>query len=904
MPDITPSYGGGTVWASPPLSENLRRNDGLELNIYLNEGGHYAIRLGYTVTGSSILPPEVSIEINGVYQFLEAQRVTLVQYWKYETLDFPLNRYGDEVLPSQTILPNPLDYTLRDSSSLFRQPLLFSLEKGENTVKLTLLSGEITLHSVEVLSLEEIPAYAKPGADRPKGDFITIVEAEHPSYKSDTTINAIANRSLDVVPFDTYRSLLNTFGGASWKNGGQAVFYEFEVPSDGYYCIAFKYIQDSKSKMRVFRKITIDGAVPYKELESYPFDSSTVWKIETLESDGENLELYLTAGRHTLGITVNVSVYESVLMTLKTMISQINDFALQIRYLTGGGNIDRNVEWEIEDYFPGIDETLAAMREELAREYSEASRINGNEDSQELTSFRTAIMLLERLMKAPDEIPKKLDLLVGSVGSIVSELSVALNGFQNMPLTLDRIYIYAGETAPSFKRASIFASLWEGIKRFVDSFKPARYKAGGSDGSVVLEVWINRARQYSDIIQQLVDDDFTPRTGIVVDLSIIKDEQKLILANAAGKSPDIALGISNWIPFEMGIRGAALALSDFEDFTIFARNFMPGTFLPFMYEGKVYGLPETQDFYLTFYRKDVLGMLNIPVPSTWEEVKLILPELHRNGLNYYIPIGGTASSKAFMTTAPFFFQHHARLYSEDGLSTAIDRKEGLEAIREMTDLFAIYGMPLQVSSFFEHFRKADIPIGISNLATYVQLMIAAPELKGLWGLAPSPGVAHGDIERWQTGSAQAVAIFGDTAHPQEAWQFLKWWLSKETQSRFVFQVLSTYGLEYLILPSNRFAFEDVPLPHEDKEAIREQWEWLQEVPRSPATYILEREISNIWNRVVLEGRPIRVAVDDAVQRINREILRKMEEFGYVVNGRKVREYEIPDLEKILAWWSE
>jgi ABC-type glycerol-3-phosphate transport system substrate-binding protein len=149
-----------------------------------------------------------------------------------------------------------------------------------------------------------------------------------------------------------------------------------------------------------------------------------------------------------------------------------------------------------------------------------------------------------------------------------------------------------------------------------------------------------------------------------------------------------------------------------------------------------------------------------------------------------------------------------------------------------------------------------------------------------------------------------VAIFGDTAHPQEAWQFLKWWLSKETQSRFVFQVLSTYGLEYLILPSNRFAFEDVPLPHEDKEAIREQWEWLQEVPRSPATYILEREISNIWNRVVLEGRPIRVAVDDAVQRINREILRKMEEFGYVVNGRKVREYEIPDLEKILAWWSE
>ncbi|MDD4478018.1 MAG: sugar ABC transporter substrate-binding protein, partial [Mesotoga sp.] len=177
MPDITPSYGGGTVWTSPPLSENLRRNDGLELNIPLNAGGYYAIRLGYTVTGSSILPPEVSVEINGAHQFLEAQRVALVQHWKYETLNFPLNRYGDEVLPSQTMLSTRLDYTLRDSSSLFREPLLFSLEEGENTVKVTLLSGEITLHSLEVLSLEAIPAYARPDADRPKGDFITIVEA-------------------------------------------------------------------------------------------------------------------------------------------------------------------------------------------------------------------------------------------------------------------------------------------------------------------------------------------------------------------------------------------------------------------------------------------------------------------------------------------------------------------------------------------------------------------------------------------------------------------------------------------------------------------------------------------------------------------------------------------------------
>ena len=263
--------------------------------------------------------------------------------------------------------------------------------------------------------------------------------------------------------------------------------------------------------MRVFRKITIDGAVPYKELESYPFDSSTDWKIETLESNGESLEFYLSAGRHTLGISVNVSVYESVLMTLKTMIAHINDFALQIRYLTGGARSTGT--WSGRSGTTSrIDETLAAMREALEGEYSTASRINGNEDSQELTSFRTAIMLLERLMKDRDEIPKKLDLLVRK--RRVDRLGTLRRPerLQNMPLTLDRVYIYAGESAPSFKRASVFASLWEGIKRFVDSFRPARYEAGGAR--------IGRSGSVDKQSQTVLghnpaarDDDFTPKRG-------------------------------------------------------------------------------------------------------------------------------------------------------------------------------------------------------------------------------------------------------------------------------------------------------------------------------------------------------------------------------------------------------
>jgi uncharacterized sporulation protein YeaH/YhbH (DUF444 family) len=75
-----------------------------------------------------------------------------------------------------------------------------------------------------------------------------------------------------------------------------------------------------------------------------------------------------------------------------------------------------------------------------------------------------------------------------------------------------------------------------------------------------------------------------------------------------------------------------------------------------------------------------------------------------------------------------------------------------------------------------------------------------------------------------------------------------------------------------------------------------QWEYLREVPLTPASYIIEREISNIWNRVVFDGENLRIATDRAVTTINREMRRRMEQFGYIEAGETVRPYNLPTLE--------
>ncbi|HRU95532.1 MAG TPA: ABC transporter substrate-binding protein, partial [Anaerolineae bacterium] len=115
------------------------------------------------------------------------------------------------------------------------------------------------------------------------------------------------------------------------------------------------------------------------------------------------------------------------------------------------------------------------------------------------------------------------------------------------------------------------------------------------------------------------------------------------------------------------------------------------------------------------------------------------------------------------------------------------------------------------------------------------------------------------------------------------------------------QIVLNYGLEYLWNSANVEAFRYLPIPDEHKAVILEQWQWLQEPVRLPGSYMQERELSNAWNRIVFDGVNPRVALDNAILIINREITRKMEEFGYLQNGQKVKEFRVPTLETVEGW---
>jgi ABC-type glycerol-3-phosphate transport system substrate-binding protein len=524
-------------------------------------------------------------------------------------------------------------------------------------------------------------------------------------------------------------------------------------------------------------------------------------------------------------------------------------------------------------------------------QYSEKSDLSAT-----LAFLKTAVSSLQDILEEPDKVPLYLAALYSGVGSITQMLGDSLTALARQPLYLDSISLYGGEADLGKANANFILKLGSNIRSFTSSFTEKKYVT--EDDPEAVNIWVNRSLIYVDLMQKMADQAFG-NSDLKFKISIMPDASKLILANAAGATPDIALGLASYMPFDLAIRGALQDLSIFEDFWSVADSFAPGAFVPYILEDGIYGIPETLEFHALVYRKDTLDALDIDVPNTWDDVIDMLPKLQRYKMNFFYPTSGGSSLKWFYQTSALIYQYDGSLYSPDGLSASISSENSYKGLKLLSDLYTTYSLPSFVASFYNSFRYNTLPIGIIDFGTYLTLKNAAPELTGGWELALYPGVRDedGNINRSYIANGNAAVMFKNTDEVklQTSWDFLKWWMSTPTQTEFAFLLQSTYGPEYVWLSGNIDAVANSPIDAKDKAIILEQVTWLVDVPRTPGQYMLERGLSEIWNTVTFDGTPIRVAIDDQVLKINREITKKMIEFGYIdSDGNILVPYTIRD----------
>lgn len=885
----------------------LHTDESTSIDFDLSEEGYFNILMVYRINTNTTNNGSLEISKDGENNFL----ALLDNYAYYDRSEVILDRYGNEVVPEQYRVNINLYSILEDAKRLEASPLIFKFEKGKNLLILKNLKSDITIKEIYLVRPQEIVSYEeyiKRYKDYSTKDL--MIEAEDLILKSDFTSSIGNEQTPEITPYEITKKRLNNVLEDTFSLSNQKIMWVFNIESPGLYKIAFRYKQTINKGIPSYRTIKIDGKVPFKELEFYPFlYTGYKWSTETLSNGTEPYYIYLDKGLHVLSLEVTTGPFEEYIKFLQKSVRELQDIGLDIRKLIGN-NFDPNRTWNIEKYMPNVVSDLENLSNELEEKYKSLLDILGEQGRATISDMMVAADLIREIIKEPERLPFYLDVLSEGAASISQRLSNLSLTLKEQPLGLDKIFIYSNDSFVQSSESRFLINSYAELYKLLLSFtnKNEYYSVYEKTSKDELSVWVNRPVQYVETLQYLIDSDFTRKYGIKVKLSIMQNEQKLILASAAGNTPDIALGISSWIPFDLAIRGAIYPLSEFPDFIDSLKDdYNLETLLPYVLEDKIYGVTEAQNFYVLFYRKDILEKLNIPIPQTWEDVKKILPELQRRGMNFFIPMS-EQTTKFFNTTAPFIFQTGGRIYTKDGLRAAINEEEAVKGFELMTELYSIYGLPEQVASFYNSFRYGLIPIGVADFANYILLSNAADEIYGLWDIAPSPGVKNekGEIVRYQVSSDRADVIFNNSNKKEQAWTFLKWWLSKETQVKYARMLVNRYGPEYMFNTANISAFKELDyFPENHKRVILEQWKWIKEVQRHPGGYMTEREVSNIWNAVVIEGKSLRPTIDRAEILINRELERKLAEFGYIKDGKVIKEFPMYDsISEFFKRWSK
>ena len=393
--------------------------------------------------------------------------------------------------------------------------------------------------------------------------------------------------------------------------------------------------------------------------------------------------------------------------------------------------------------------------------------------------------------------------------------------------------------------------------------------------------WTFSGRDQADVLKKLIDDEFSLQYQANVNLQVVQ-ATVLLPAVVAGKGPDIALNNAIGEPMNYALRNAVVDVSQFAGWDEVAARFNESALLPARFEGKVYGVPETETFYMLFYRSDILTDLGLEVPKTWQDVTDMLPVLKRNGMDFGL-------FPNLSTYCMFLYQNGGELYSADGRRCLLDSKVALDEFRDWTQYYIDYKLPIDFD-FNNRFRSGEIPVGVSDYSTFNFLTVFAPELKGLWDFTSVPGTPdeEGNILTASPNNATYGMVLSGCEDPELAFHFLDWWTSTDVQTRFGLEMESILGPSARYTTANQEAMARLPWSNENYRSLSAQWETVFGIPQVPGGYFTSRHVENAFREVVNSTVDYRETMLEYVRTINQEITNKRQQYNLLADGGESR----------------
>ena len=849
---------------------------------------------------------ELGLKVDGAYPFSEAKNFVLPRTWKDVAEDYngdgTLDQVredtkGNQFAPEQEEVFDAKKSALRDVNGFVTEDLCLYLTEGAHELSLQSAGEPVKIYSIHLdvpttlLSYEEqLQKWYAEGVKNYDGSEF-LVEAELSKYKSDRSVIGLSDSSNPAVqPSDAFTQKVNFIGGSNWSMPDETIVWDVNAPAAGLYKVGFHYRQNYLVNASSFRSLKVNGEHQYAEMATVAFNYKNSWTFMDSFANGNEILVYLNEGPNEVELTVTLGEMNEFSAKMEALTYELGVVYRDIIAIVGE-TPDKNTDYELFQRVPDLADRLEALRVTVG-EMIESRSVNGKDIDDNAAILQKMDVVLERMLKKQYEAHN----YKGNYYDSYSSLTAQLQDMKNMALDLDVIVFTSPETECVRNAAGFFPKLWFSVQRLIASFLLDYNTAGGVGGNVDLTIWVNWSRDQTLVLNSLINSRFTaahPDINVTVRMT----NASLLQGIMSGNGPDCSLSDSRTTPVNLAMRGALVDLSKFEDYDdLFygedeeydgSAYFVAGADEPYKYDGGVYGLPSTQQFYMLFYRTDIFEEYGLEVPQTWDKFLEVASILMLNNMEVGLPYvaltdiwqtnGGVASLNIFPTLLQ---QKGLSLYNEDQTGTSFNEPEVMQMFEEWTDFYTKYNLPKEYS-FFNRFRIGLCPMAVQTYGQYSALSAAAPEIKGKWAMAEIPGYMNenGEIVNTQAGFGSACMILKDSEHPEETWELLKWWMSTDTQYRYALDIESILGVAGRYTSANINATLKLDWGKGAEDIISDQWRKVKEVAEIPGGYYVSRAIDQaFWNVLTMNENP-------------KDMMRKWGEVADVEITTKIEQYK-------------
>ncbi len=872
-------------------------------NVDVPEAGFYNLYLEYLAAESRGVAAERSVEINGELPFDDALSIEFSRIWT-DGGPVKVDNQRNEIRPTQVEVYDWQSSYFVDDMGYVDEPYLFYFEKGANTISLGAENEPMAIRKFEIRGVKELPSYAdysaanagKADAAEAQNAYITL-EGEDSKNRSESSLYAKYDRSSPTTsPSSVTTTVLNYVGGEAWRTNGMWVEWEADVPADGYYNLMVKARQNYARGSVSNRNIIIDGEIPFKEMKNIPFSYDNDWQCKNIaDESGTPYNIYLTKGKHTIRLEATLGGVGEILSQLEQSTFRLNQIYRKILVYTGA-TPDQYRDYNIHTTYPEIIEAMDIESKRLYKIVDDMVAYSGQK-ADGIATAQTIAQQLERFVKKP----QKITLEFVTFKDNITALGTASLNMSETKLDVDYLVLTGTAQSAEIVKSNFFKAAWHEIRSFIASFFVDYNSVGdvyeGGEASEAITVWVLTGRDQGTILKSMIDDEFTPNSGVKVNVEIV-DPGALLNAVLAGRGPDVVLSVGADQPVNYALRHAAEDITQFDDYKEVLSHFSPSSYEQYSLDGHIYAVPEQQTFNVMFYRKDILEELELEIPNTWQELIELLPTIQGNNLSIGIPSAGGSSTSAAATTTvasnmpdlslyfTLLFQYGGDMYNEKGTKTTVDTEAGIEAFDDYVRYFNDYGIPVYFD-FVSRFRSGEMPIGVAAYSTYNTLMVSAPEIRGLWDFTLIPGTEKTDengntyIDRscFITGNATMMLKQDDEQMKKNSWEFMKWWAGTDTQVRFGREIEALLGASARYNTANRDAFSRLSWSVDDIEVLAAQWDQTVGIREVPGGYYTGRHLANAVRKCINDKDDTRETIIDYSIKIDEEITKKRREFG-------------------------